>query len=115
MTRALKNALLGQAITAAGTDEVVVINSNNNVNLNTSDPSAVFDIDHNVNINANLTAENGNFTVALRLNNVDVSVDGHPHIINDIAGLRSELDTLTGQAPATTAATNKLFMWQNFK
>lgn len=115
MTLALKNALLGQTITTSGTDEVVVVGSNNNVNLNTSNPSAVFDIDHNVNINANLTAVGGNFTQSLTLNNVGVALEGHLHPINSIINLQQQLDILTGQAPATTAATNSLFLWQNFR
>jgi hypothetical protein len=115
MTLALKNAFLGQTITTAGTDEVVVIGANNNVNLNTSNPLAILDIDHNVNINANLTAENGSFTGTLTLNNLNVSTAGHPHNISDINNLQSQLSALTGQAPASTATTNSLFLWQNFK
>lgn len=115
MTLALKNAFLGQTITTAGTEEVVVIGANNNINLNTPNPLAILDIDHNVNINANLTAENGSFTGTLTLNNLNVSTQGHPHNISDINNLRSELDALTGQAPATTATTNNLFLWSNYK
>lgn len=115
MTLALKNAFLGQTITTAGVDEVVVVGSNNNINLNTSNPSAILDIDHNVNINANLTAENGDFTGTLILNDLNVSTEGHSHIISDIDNLQSELDSLAGQAPATTATTNNLFLWNNFK
>jgi len=115
MTLAIKNALLGQTITTSGTAEVVVVGPNNNINLNTSNPLAVLDIDHNVNINANLTANSANFTQNLRVNNVNVSLEGHSQSISSITNLQAQLDALTGQAPASTATTNNLFLWSNFK
>ena len=97
MSVALKNALLGQSITALSTEEAVVINANQNVNFDGS-----------------VIAQAGDYST-LRVNNTNVSVAGHQHAISDVANLQSTLNSLTGQAPSTTAASNNLFLWSNFR
>jgi hypothetical protein len=40
-----------------------------------------------------LTGVSGNFTESLRVNNINVSTSGHSHIINDVTGLQTALDS----------------------
>jgi len=58
-----------------------------NLGIGTSSPSSKLHVVGDIN------ATSGNFSQNLKVNNVNVSVSGHNHIINDISGLQTALDS----------------------
>jgi hypothetical protein len=58
-----------------------------NLGIGTSSPSS------KLHVVGNITATSGNFSQNLQINGTAVSVSGHNHIINDVSGLQTALDS----------------------